>query len=259
VRCVGCLKGIARRGPLWHTPPIPPERQGDQAYDVALALSGLRPGSGAMTRLSCLLTTRRATRKAWRMSLTNFGVQPDGTSSRATTRLRQMLRSGMMVAAPFVLNAFHAKIAERVGFQALYMTGFGTAAERGYPDVGLGTQTEMVENARYIASAVDKLSEHGMNLPATYPHAASCRTVTESARLHMLLTISLGLSECCEPSCVRPRSIGLGERVRSIPRAAVCLPHPVGRYTSSPFFLLRSPTTRKPPAIFSLTCCGQCR
>ena len=89
------------------------------------------------------------------MSLKNFGVQPDGMPSRATTRLRQMLRSGTMVAAPFVLNAFHAKIAERVGFQALYMTGFGTAAERGYPDVGLVTQTEMVENARYIASAVD--------------------------------------------------------------------------------------------------------
>ena len=35
------------------------------------------------------------------------------------------------------------------------MTGFGTAAERGYPDVGLVTQTEMVQNARYIASAVD--------------------------------------------------------------------------------------------------------
>ena len=47
------------------------------------------------------------------------------------------------------------QIAERVGFQAVYMTGFGTAAERGYPDVGLVTQTEMVDNARYIASAVD--------------------------------------------------------------------------------------------------------
>ena len=34
------------------------------------------------------------------------------------------------------------------------MTGFGTAAERGYPDVGLVTQTEMADNARYMASAV---------------------------------------------------------------------------------------------------------
>lgn len=89
------------------------------------------------------------------MMVKNFGIQGDGTQPRTTTRLRQMLLSGRMVAAPFVLNALHARIAESVGFAALYMTGFGTAAERGYPDVGLVTQTEMAENARYIAGAVN--------------------------------------------------------------------------------------------------------
>src|SRR5436853_4373955 len=89
------------------------------------------------------------------MALKICEIQPACIQSPATTRLRAMLRSGAMVVAPFVLNASHARIAERVGFQAVYMTGFGTAAERGYPDVGLVTQTEMVENARYIVSAVD--------------------------------------------------------------------------------------------------------
>lgn len=56
--------------------------------------------------------------------------------------------------APFCLNALHAKIAEAAGFEAVYMTGAGTAAERGFPDVGLLTQTEMVHNARFIARAV---------------------------------------------------------------------------------------------------------
>ena len=74
---------------------------------------------------------------------------------KTTTKLRQMLNSGHMVVAPFVLNALHAKIAESVGFQAVYMTGAGTAAERGFPDVGLLTMTEMVANAKYIANAVD--------------------------------------------------------------------------------------------------------
>ena len=74
---------------------------------------------------------------------------------KATAKLRQMLNSGDMVVAPFVLNALHAKIAESVGFQAVYMTGAGTAAERGFPDVGLLTMTEMVTNAKYIANAVD--------------------------------------------------------------------------------------------------------
>ena len=73
---------------------------------------------------------------------------------KATARFRQMLRSDGMVVAPFILNAFHAKIAEATGFEAVYMTGSGTAAERGFPDVGLITQTEMVQNARYIAKAV---------------------------------------------------------------------------------------------------------
>jgi len=72
----------------------------------------------------------------------------------ASKRLREMMSRGMVV-APFCLNAYHAKIAQLVGFEAVYMTGWGTAAERGFPDVGLITQTEMVQNARYMVNAVD--------------------------------------------------------------------------------------------------------
>lgn len=75
--------------------------------------------------------------------------------SRKTTRLRQMLNSDKMIVAPFCMNAFHAKIAEMVGLDAIYMTGHGTSAERGYSDVGLITQTEMLQNASYITKAVD--------------------------------------------------------------------------------------------------------
>ena len=56
--------------------------------------------------------------------------------------------------APFCYDAFTAKIAESVGFPLVYMSGFGTAMSRGYPDVGLITLSEMVENARYITAAV---------------------------------------------------------------------------------------------------------
>jgi 2-methylisocitrate lyase-like PEP mutase family enzyme len=73
---------------------------------------------------------------------------------KMTTQLRQRLQAGPMLVAPFILNALHAKIAEAVGFEAVYMTGAGTTAERGFPDVGLVTMTEMVTNARYIAQAV---------------------------------------------------------------------------------------------------------
>ncbi len=73
---------------------------------------------------------------------------------KPTAKLRQMLASDQMVVAPFVLNALHARIAEDVGHRAVYMTGAGAAAERGFPDVGLLTMTEMVANAKYIADAV---------------------------------------------------------------------------------------------------------
>jgi 2-methylisocitrate lyase-like PEP mutase family enzyme len=73
---------------------------------------------------------------------------------KTTTNLRQLLQAGPMVVAPFILNAMHAKIAEAVGFPAVYMTGAGTAAERGFPDVGLLTMSDMVANAQYIADAV---------------------------------------------------------------------------------------------------------
>ena len=73
---------------------------------------------------------------------------------KPTTRLREMLATGKMVVAPFVLNAMHARIAEEVGFEAVYMTGSGTSAEKGFADAGFLTQTEMVSNGRYIASAV---------------------------------------------------------------------------------------------------------
>ena len=74
---------------------------------------------------------------------------------RTTTKLREMLQRDQVTVAPFVMNGLHARIAESVGFEAVYMTGAGTAAERGFPDVGLLTMTEMVTNARYIADAVN--------------------------------------------------------------------------------------------------------
>jgi 2-methylisocitrate lyase-like PEP mutase family enzyme len=72
----------------------------------------------------------------------------------AGAELRAKLNRPAMIVAPFVYDALQGKIAERVGFEAVYMTGFGTAAARGFPDLGLLTMTEMVENVRAIARSV---------------------------------------------------------------------------------------------------------
>ena len=76
-------------------------------------------------------------------------------ATKPTTRLRELLAADGLIVAPFILNALHARIAESVGFNAVYMTGAGTSAEKGFPDVGMLTMTEMTTNARYIANAVD--------------------------------------------------------------------------------------------------------
>ena len=73
-------------------------------------------------------------------------------STRA--ELRRLLNEGMVV-APFVFDAFTAKIAQAVGFKAVYRTGHGTAARLGMTDAGLATFSEMVENLRYVCDAVD--------------------------------------------------------------------------------------------------------
>ena len=77
------------------------------------------------------------------------------TATKPTTRLRELLAADGLIVAPFIMNALHARIAESVGFDAVYMTGAGTSAEKGFPDVGMLTMTEMVTNAKYIANAVD--------------------------------------------------------------------------------------------------------
>lgn len=76
---------------------------------------------------------------------------------KKTTVLRNLLKRPGIIVAPGAENAFTAKIIEQTGgFQAVYMTGSGTAASLiGTPDVGLLTMTEMVTQARNLAMATD--------------------------------------------------------------------------------------------------------
>jgi 2,3-dimethylmalate lyase len=57
------------------------------------------------------------------------------------------------VLAPGVYDGLTARVAGSVGFDALYMTGFGTAASLGLPDVGLATLTEMAANVARVVEA----------------------------------------------------------------------------------------------------------
>lgn len=79
-----------------------------------------------------------------------------GRASNPRQRLRELLAGPDPVLTPGAYDALSARLIETAGFAAVYMTGFGaTASLLGRPDVGLLTQTEMVDNARRIAQAVD--------------------------------------------------------------------------------------------------------
>lgn len=69
-------------------------------------------------------------------------------------RFRDLLRRDGMVVAPGAYDCITARLIEQAGFEAVYMTGAGTAATLGYPDFGLVTMSEMVANAGRIAVAV---------------------------------------------------------------------------------------------------------
>jgi carboxyvinyl-carboxyphosphonate phosphorylmutase len=74
---------------------------------------------------------------------------------RTTTRLRRMLEAPGIIVAPGAYDGFSAHLIERAGFEAVYMTGAGTAGSHlGMPDLGLATMTEMANHARHLAFAV---------------------------------------------------------------------------------------------------------
>lgn len=67
-------------------------------------------------------------------------------------RLRQAWEA-QPIAVPGVFNALVARMAERQGFSAVYLSGAALSAAAGLPDVGLLTLTEFVEAARSITQA----------------------------------------------------------------------------------------------------------
>ena len=72
----------------------------------------------------------------------------------ATSRLRELLAAPGCIVAPGVADGLAARLVKLSGFEAVYMTGFGTSLTRlGMPDVGLLTATEMIDNASRIVDA----------------------------------------------------------------------------------------------------------
>jgi 2-methylisocitrate lyase-like PEP mutase family enzyme len=67
--------------------------------------------------------------------------------------IAQCLRDGEFVLAPGIFDLISARMADSMGFNAIYMTGYGIAASYlGQPDAGYATYTDMVGRASQVAS-----------------------------------------------------------------------------------------------------------
>ena len=74
---------------------------------------------------------------------------------RSALSFRELLDSPGLIVAPGAYDGITARLVEQAGFPLVYMTGAGTAGQtRGFPDYGLLTMSEMVENAGVLARSV---------------------------------------------------------------------------------------------------------
>ena len=81
-------------------------------------------------------------------------AQPTTVPSFAARRaaLRARVNQRQFVSAPGVYDLISARIADEMGFSALYMTGYGTVASHlGLPDAGLATYSDMVGRVAQIS------------------------------------------------------------------------------------------------------------
>lgn len=72
---------------------------------------------------------------------------------RTRVSLKPILDRGDLIVAPGVYDLISAKLADAMGFDALYMTGYGVVASAyGLPDAGLASYTQMLDRVATIAA-----------------------------------------------------------------------------------------------------------
>ena len=80
------------------------------------------------------------------------------TANRQTANaaLADKIRSCEWISSPGVFEMISARVADRMGFDTLYMTGYGAVASYlGIPDAGLATYTDMVGRVGQIVSVTE--------------------------------------------------------------------------------------------------------
>ena len=73
-----------------------------------------------------------------------------------SAKLRKLINNKHSIIVPGAYDALSARIADNLGFKAIFHTGYGTAASVfGLPDIGLVSFKEMVDHVRNICDATN--------------------------------------------------------------------------------------------------------
>ncbi|KAJ8426937.1 hypothetical protein Cgig2_001118 [Carnegiea gigantea] len=99
-------------------------------------------------------TARKAARMVALGRLRSMSTQSSGRQ----TRIHRLIEEHGTVLMPGVHDALAACVAQKVGFDAAFVSGFGVSASHlGKPDFGLLTTSEVAEVARRVCSAAPKV------------------------------------------------------------------------------------------------------
>ena len=128
----------------------------------------------------------------------------------AATRVQHVLDGTGGIVFPGIYDTLSAKMAEHVGFQLAFISGYAVSATLiGEPDLGLLTQTEIIDRARRICRSVDIPiivdADTGYGNPLNV-----IRTVTE--------LIDAGAAGCFLEDQVWPKKCGHMRGKKVIPR-----------------------------------------
>jgi methylisocitrate lyase len=121
------------------------------------------------------------------------------TSLTAGGRLRAAVEAERPLQLVGTINAYAARLAERAGFRAIYLSGAGVAnASFGFPDLGITSLNDVCEDVRRItgATALPLLVDADTGFGAAFNIARTCRDLIRSGAAGMHLEDQVSAKRC---------------------------------------------------------------
>jgi len=126
-------------------------------------------------------------------------IDTEKTAGEKRAAFRQRLATGGLMRFPGAFAPLVAMMVEQAGFDGVYISGAGIAAEKGLPDIGLTSQEEVVERAHTISRVSD--------LPAIVDIDTGFGEAMNAARTVVRLE-EMGLAGCHMEDQVNPKRCG---------------------------------------------------